>query len=575
MKDKKIYLALLVISLLLLTVMFGRRLFKEEIAFGQELTLERPREWNKIISEEINKKGIRMMLDGKEIPVSGKQIFMNENNLLMIGSELFVDKFQCAFGYTYGSKVMLQKGAVKAEIMLDEDFITVNNNINQMKNAASIVDGSVYIRAEVLENAFGYSCKWDISNNTLYLTDNRKGESVLPASFTYADMNKLPKVKNQGKLSTCWAFAANTALESRLLPKERFLFSVDNMSCNNGFCGTQEDGGECMRAIAYLASWKGPVLEADDPYGDGVCNYDARPVKHVQEVQIIDSKNFENIKRAVFLYGGVQTSIYTQMSSGAGSSWYYNKENNAYCYIGTNRPNHDVVIVGWDDNYPKSKFNSSLEGDGAFICMNSWGEEFGDNGLFYVSYYDSNIGMHNVVYTGIEDTDNYDKIYQTDLCGWVGQMGYDDPTAYFANVYTIEDDELLKAVSFYATGKATEYEIYIVNDYRSTASFEKMKFVQKGSFGNSGYYTVKLDTPIELAKGTQCAIIVKIKTPGVLRPVAIEYSADYYTSEVNIDDGCGYISLNGRSWEHVEESKNCNICLKMFTDKSWKEGENG
>lgn len=571
MKDKKIYLTLFIISMVLVTLLFGRRLFKEEIALGQELTQERPKEWNKLISEEINKKGIKLMLDGKEIAVKEKEIFMNEDNRLMILGDLFADKFQCSFGYIENRKVILQKGTIKAEMMLDEDFITVNENINQVKNAAAISDGRVYVRAEVLENAFGYSLKWDINSNTLYLTDNRKGENVLPASFTYTDMNKLPKVKDQGKLSTCWAFAANTALESRLLPKERYLFSVDNMSFNNGFCGTQEDGGECMRAIAYLASWKGPVLEADDPYGDGVCNYDAKPVKHVQEVQIIDSKNFDSIKRAVFLYGGVQTSIYTQMTSGTGNSWYYNKENNAYCYIGTNRPNHDVVIVGWDDTYPKSNFNSSLEGDGAFICMNSWGEEFGDNGLFYVSYYDSNIGMHNVVYTGIESTDNYDSIYQTDLCGWVGQMGYDDPTAYFSNVYTIEDDEILKAVSFYATGRATEYEIYIVTDYNSTASFEKMKFIQKGSFGNSGYYTVRLDTPIELAKETQCAIIVKIKTPGSMRPVAIEYSADYYTSEVKIDDGCGYISLNGRSWEHVEETKNCNICLKMFTDKASKE----
>ena len=40
------------------------------------------------------------------------------------------------------------------------------------------------------------------------------------------------------------------------------------------------------------------------------------------------------------------------------------------------KPNHDVVIIGWDDNYSKELFNdqSHSEGDGAFICMNSWGE---------------------------------------------------------------------------------------------------------------------------------------------------------------------------------------------------------
>ena len=87
--------------------------------------------------------------------------------------------------------------------------------------------------------------------------------------------------------------------------------------------------------------------------------------------------------------------------------------------------------------------------------MNSWGTEFGDDGLFYVSYYDTNIGVHNVVYTGIEDTDNYDNIYQSDICGWVGQLGYESDTAYFSNVYTATQDEVIKAVGFYATDKNT------------------------------------------------------------------------------------------------------------------------
>ena len=73
----------------------------------------------------------------------------------------------------------------------------------------------------------------------------------------------------------------------------------------------------------------------------------------------------------------------------------------AYCYIGTEKPNHDVVIIGWDDNYPKENFNLNIEADGAFICRNSWGDNFAENGTFYISYYDTNIGIHNVVYTKI------------------------------------------------------------------------------------------------------------------------------------------------------------------------------
>ncbi|MFR8427584.1 MAG: lectin like domain-containing protein [Roseburia inulinivorans] len=47
------------------------------------------------------------------------------------------------------------------------------------------------------------------------------------------------------------------------------------------------------------------------------------------------------------------------------------------------------------------------------------------------------------MYTGIEDSDNYDHIYQSDLCGWVGQLGYNKESIYGANVYTAESNQNL------------------------------------------------------------------------------------------------------------------------------------
>ena len=166
--------------------------------------------------------------------------------------------------------------------------------------------------------------------------------------------------------------------------------------------------------MAYLTAWQGPVHEKDDPYGDEVSPEGLSAVKHVQEIQLIDGKDFERIKEAVFKYGGVHTAIYGEFADAQSSSHYYNKDKSSYCYIGSEKPNHEIMIIGWDDNYPKENFNMDLEGNGAFLCQNSWGEEFGDNGVFYVSYYDVNIGNHNVVYTKIEETDNYDHIIVED-----------------------------------------------------------------------------------------------------------------------------------------------------------------
>ena len=269
---------------------------------------------------------------------------------------------------------------------------------------------------------------------------NRKmpEDVVLPASYDYREQGRAPKIGNQGSLGTCWAFASLTALESTLLPDQKETFSVDHMSMHNHFLLGQDEGGEYTMSMAYLLSWEGPVWESEDPYGDGISPDGLKAREHVQEIQILPSKDYEAIKRAVYLEGGVQSSLYTSMQDYESESIYYNRDTNSYCYIGTEKPNHDSVIVGWDDDFPKENFNMDLEGDGAFICTNSWGEDFGDQGYFYVSYYDTNIGVHNIVYTGIEPTDNYDKIYQSDLCGWVGQIGYGKDTAWFANAYRTE-----------------------------------------------------------------------------------------------------------------------------------------
>ena len=291
------------------------------------------------------------------------------------------------------------------------------------------------------------------------------------------------------------------------------------------------------------------------------------PVKHVQEVQIIASKDFQKIKEAVFKYGGVQTSIYSALKSSQSQSEFYNDKTDAYCYMGQEKPNHDVVIIGWDDNYSKENFSVDLEGDGAFICQNSWGTGFGDKGVFYVSYYDTNIGIHNVVYTGIEDTDNYDDIYQSDLCGWVGQLGFNKDTIYGANVFTAEEPETLCAAGFYALGTDTEYKVYVASDFADTNSLNEREVVATGKLGSAGYYTIPFNTQIPIKQGERFAIIIEITTPDSVHPMAIEYAADETTENVDLTDGEGYISAQGTIWENVESGQKCNLCIKAYARK--------
>lgn len=388
---------------------------------------------------------------------------------------------------------------------------------------------------------------------------------VLPVSYDYRKEGRAPQVKNQGTLGTCWAFASLMALESTLLPGEDFDFSEDHMTRKNSFGLSQNDGGEYTMAMAYLLAWQGPVLEADDPYGDGSSPDGLNPVKHLQEVHVLKEKDYEAIKKAVFLYGGVQSSLYTSMQDYNSRSSYYNRNLFSYCYSGSEKPNHDIVIVGWDDEYPKENFETPVPEDGAFLCINSWGEDFGENGYFYVSYFDVNIGFYNLVYTKVEEPDNYDAIYQTDLCGWVGQLGYGREDAYFANVYQSGRKETLTAAGFYATGQDSSYEVFVSRRVNGKEDLNSRIPVASGSVEEAGFYTIPLDVPIDLDDYESFAVIVKMTTPEAVHPVAIEYQSDQNKANVDTTDGEGYISLHGDNWENVETNQNCNICLKAYT----------
>lgn len=401
--------------------------------------------------------------------------------------------------------------------------------------------------------------------------NSQQDQQVLPTQYDARADGRTAPVKNQGDLGTCWAFASLLALESSLLPEESYDFSEDHMSHDPNFLLDQKSGGDYIMSMAYLLSWRGPVLEADDPYGDGVSPEELTAVRHVQEIQILPSFDREAIKTAVYRIGGVQSALYTTLQQEQDSR-YYNKENGAYYYSGTLSPNHDVVIVGWDDDYPAENFSELPPDNGAFLCENSWGTEFGKEGFFYVSYYDTNLGETGLVYSGVEPADNYDCIYQSDRCGWIGQIGYDSETVWGANVYQASKDlQQIRAVGFYAVDADTQYEISLIRnvpEHPTDADWKRLKEEKvetaSGTLRYAGYYTIPFSEPMELEEGERFAVMIKLHTPGAIHPMAIEYDAGDGRCLVDLTDGEGYLSADGEVWEKAETEQNCNLCLKAY-----------
>jgi C1A family cysteine protease len=459
------------------------------------------------------------------------------------------------------------KGSIEVRIPVGTNYIVRNTEVIRLDTNSIIKDGRNYIPLRAVMEAFGAKVAWDNELKHLKVTYSTTAPIInkLPTVYDLRNVNKLTPVKNQLNIGACWAFATLGAIESSLLPNKIYDFSEDHISLNHGYNLTQDEGGDFQISLAYLARWSGPVYESEDPYGDRVTKTGLKAAVHVQEAIILPDKDYSAIKRYIIKYGGVQTSIHirdiVQREFGAA----YNPKTNAFYYQGNSVPNHDVVIVGWDDNYSVTNFTTQPSKKGAFICRNSYGSTFGDKGYFYVSYSDSLIGKANIVYTKIEANTNYDYIYQSDWLGWVGRIGYGKETAYFSNVYTAKTKQALSAVSFYATGMDTTYEVYVVSKYVSVDDLKNNRtLVASGYLDYAGYYTIPLKNPITVSGNY--AVIVKITTPDATSPVAAEYvlGADW-SNTVNLKDGKGFMSLYGNSWESTENVLEANVCLKAFT----------
>lgn len=523
--------------------------------------------WYPLIADDVNSRVLQVVIDNKVYTNEKNAFYMDYNRNIMVPVSILRDALNCSAHIYDGERLLVEKHNYSAIFTLNELVANSTGDNVDIISAFTEIEGNYYVSLNDLSNLLGYQCSFDIQGNTLTTVDTAENPNTLPTSYDLRDKYRVSVIRDQGRYGTCWAFAALSAMESALLPEQSLVFSVDHMSMENSFRVTQYDGGEYTMGMAYLAAWQGPVYETDDPYGDGETVSGLLPEKHVQEMRIIAAKDLTAIKQAVFKYGGVQSSMYSSMNSAKSKSLYYNSNTHAYCYIGTEKPNHDVVIIGWDDNYPKENFSIPLEGDGAFICQNSWGDGFGEDGIFYVSYYDTNIGTHNVVYTRIENNDNYDNIYQSDLCGWVGKMGYEKEEIYGANVFTAKANEEVMAASFYATAPDTEYKIYVVENFQNENSFNNKVQVAEGTLEDAGYYTIDFDKTVHVNSGQKYAVVVYIYTPGATHPLAIEYdSGDKSLDNIDLEDGEGYISYSGGKFINVKDKQDCNLCIKAFTN---------
>lgn len=183
---------------------------------------------------------------------------------------------------------------------------------------------------------------------------------------------------------------------------------------------------------------------------------------------------------------------------------------------------HAVLIVGWDDNYSKENFRADYQPpeDGAWIVRNSWGDDWGLDGYFYVSYYDKTLAIPQTFEFSVEDEE--DDVYTVDI------LEYDllptselwsnvvDSEVFEANVFPISEARVLRYVSV-LTGEintTVTAAVYLLDEDAKTpvdgVMLDSITFTPEFA----GYHRMKLNRNLLIPAGSVVSVVAtqRVKT---------------------------------------------------------------
>lgn len=343
------------------------------------------------------------------------------------------------------------------------------------------------------------------------------------------------KVEDQSFYNYCWAYVANSVLETYLKKSGRALqadFSESDMiQCLSGKYGftNLNQGGSFRQAQAYWTRGVqfGPVRQEDGVQMDYYVSATTELGKYDYDNANSKQVYLEEIKSLVTRYGAAGVSVYFDAASRTKTT-----KNGAYYYPeeSTSSVNHGVVVVGWNDKYPAQSFSNTLtaqsrpRADGAFLVKNSWGAADassigGNTGYYWISY--ENYFQDAFAVTQVTERSRLcERIYETD---YRGLSEYTKGESY-SQIYALgEKPQKLTAIGTFVKAGAS---------YRFFANGEELQSIG-GLMGQSGWRTFFLPEPLSIEK-EDATLELRVEVEGDQTAVPIATNAANEPEEGNV-----------------------------------------